>query len=146
MTLHAGLFEYIGVRHRATQRLYISELIDVHNCQDPGYGQLQVGIYIAALEDTMNRALQMGKEDSGESEGQEPGFGSEGKRGGDAGDNKGGAQGGGSAIRKGADGGDKGAKQGSRKGKEKGGNYDCTVCVLPFSSSASSHDIYAAAA
>jgi hypothetical protein len=55
--MHAGSFEYIGARHRATQRLYLSDLIKTHTCQDPGYGKLHIGLYIAALEDAENRVL-----------------------------------------------------------------------------------------
>ena len=63
ITLHAGSFEYIGVRHRKEQRLYLSQLIHVHTCKDPGYGKLQIGIYIAALKDGINRASQLTKVD-----------------------------------------------------------------------------------
>jgi hypothetical protein len=61
--LHAGSFEYIGVRHRATQRLYLSDLIDTHTCQDPGYGKLHVGLYIAALNDAEDRVQLLYKEE-----------------------------------------------------------------------------------
>ena len=46
------------IRNRASQTLYVSDLIEPHNCVGPGYGKLQVGIYIAAIQDTMDRWLQ----------------------------------------------------------------------------------------
>jgi hypothetical protein len=61
--LHAGSFECIGVRHRATQQLYLSDLIHTHTCKDPGYGKLHVGLYIADLEDVIDCAMQMKEED-----------------------------------------------------------------------------------
>jgi hypothetical protein len=61
--LHSGSFEYIGVRHRATQRLYLSDMITTHSCQNPGYGKLQVGVYIASLNDAIDRALQLSDKD-----------------------------------------------------------------------------------
>jgi hypothetical protein len=59
--MHAGSFEYIGVRHRATQTLYLSDLIKTHTCRDPGYGKLHIGLYIAALEDAEDRVMQLCK-------------------------------------------------------------------------------------
>lgn len=58
MILHSGNHELVGIRHRRTQTLYISHLIQPHSCADPAYGKLQVGIYIAAIRDTMDRAMQ----------------------------------------------------------------------------------------
>ena len=46
------------IRNRASQTLYVSDIIEPHNCVDPGYGKLQVGIYIAAIQDTMDRWQQ----------------------------------------------------------------------------------------
>ena len=48
----------IGIRHRKTQTLFISHVIEPHSCSNPAYGKLQVGIYIAALQDTIDRAKQ----------------------------------------------------------------------------------------
>jgi hypothetical protein len=58
MVLHSGNHEIIGIRHRKTQTLYISPVIKPHNCSDPAYGKLQVGIYIAAIKETIDRAKQ----------------------------------------------------------------------------------------
>ena len=49
----------MGVRHRKTQTLYLSRMIDVANDNNPAYGKLHVGIYIAAIEDAMNRVSQI---------------------------------------------------------------------------------------
>jgi hypothetical protein len=58
MVLHSGNHEIIGIRHRETQTLYISHLIITHSCSNPAYGKIQVGIYIAALQETIDRARQ----------------------------------------------------------------------------------------
>ena len=34
------------------------ELIEPHACVEPGYSKLQVGIYVAAIQDTMDRKRQ----------------------------------------------------------------------------------------
>ena len=54
--MHSGNHEIIGIRHRKTQTLYISHLIEPHSCSNPAYGKLQIGIYIAAVRETMERA------------------------------------------------------------------------------------------
>ena len=58
MVLHSGNHEIIGIRHRKSQTLYISRLIEPHSCSNPAYGKIQVGIYIAAIQDTIDRARQ----------------------------------------------------------------------------------------
>ncbi|KAF8504381.1 hypothetical protein F5888DRAFT_1655232 [Russula emetica] len=58
MVLHSGNHEIIGIRHRKTQTLYISRVIEPHCCSNPAYGKIQVGIYIAAIQETMDRARQ----------------------------------------------------------------------------------------
>jgi hypothetical protein len=54
LMLHSGNHEIIGVRHRARQTLYITDVTRPWDC--PGYGQIQVGIYIAAIQDALQRA------------------------------------------------------------------------------------------
>jgi hypothetical protein len=56
--LHSGNYELICLRHQATQTLYVSDLIEPPKCQDPGYEKLCVGIYVAAIQDMMNRWKQ----------------------------------------------------------------------------------------
>ena len=46
------------VRHRLSQTLYVSDVIEPPTCKNPGYGKLQVGIYIAAIQDTIDRKKQ----------------------------------------------------------------------------------------
>src|SRR5712691_8671480 len=58
MVMHSGNHEIIGIRHRKTQTLYISDVIEPHSCSNPAYGKIQVGIYIAAIQDTIDRATQ----------------------------------------------------------------------------------------
>ena len=58
IVLHSGNHELICVRHRDTQTLYVSDLIEPPTCKDPGYGKLQVGIYVAAIQDMMDRTKQ----------------------------------------------------------------------------------------
>ncbi|KAK0183823.1 hypothetical protein F5146DRAFT_1078809, partial [Armillaria mellea] len=51
-----GNFLRVGLRHRKTQTLYISELIDVVNCSNPPFGKLMVAINAAILRDAVDRA------------------------------------------------------------------------------------------
>jgi hypothetical protein len=46
------------VRHRLTNTLYVSNLIEPPTCKDPGYGKLHVGIYIAGIQDAIDREKQ----------------------------------------------------------------------------------------
>lgn len=48
----------IGIRHRNTQTLYVSDLIKPHACKEPSYGKLHVGLYIAAIRDALDRERQ----------------------------------------------------------------------------------------
>ncbi|KAF8201907.1 hypothetical protein K438DRAFT_1758174 [Mycena galopus ATCC 62051] len=54
IVFNCGNYERIGVRHRETQTLYLSDLIDVP-CKDPGDLKIQVGIY-KLTSDTISRA------------------------------------------------------------------------------------------
>lgn len=58
---HCGKYERIGVRHRATGTLFLSNLIDIHSCRDPGYGKIQVGLYLLIIRDAMERARMFRK-------------------------------------------------------------------------------------
>ncbi|KAK0451991.1 uncharacterized protein EV420DRAFT_1311758 [Desarmillaria tabescens] len=51
-----GDFLRIGVRHRKTQTLYISELVDICTCSNPTFGKLMVAINVAILRDAIERA------------------------------------------------------------------------------------------
>ncbi|RDB15981.1 hypothetical protein Hypma_003536 [Hypsizygus marmoreus] len=56
---HCGNFERIGIRHRKSQTLYLSDLIDVPNIRNPSYGKLHLGLHMAAFNDTLDRAAQL---------------------------------------------------------------------------------------
>ena len=58
IVLHSGNHELVCVRHRDNQTLYVSDVIEPPTCKDPGYGKLQVGIYVAAIQDMMDRTKQ----------------------------------------------------------------------------------------
>ncbi|TFK71959.1 hypothetical protein BDN72DRAFT_895212 [Pluteus cervinus] len=59
IVFNCGDFERIGVRHRATQTLYLSELIEVATAQNPAYSKIHLGLDIAALEDAQDRYDQI---------------------------------------------------------------------------------------
>ena len=58
MVVHSGNHEIVGIRHRETQTLYISHVIEPHSCSNPAYGKIQVGIYISAIQETIDRTKQ----------------------------------------------------------------------------------------
>ncbi len=60
MVLNAGSREFIGIRDRKSQRLYLSPLIDL---DDPssllaGYFKVHAGVQIATILDAIQRAKQ----------------------------------------------------------------------------------------
>jgi hypothetical protein len=58
IVLHSGNHELVCVRHRESQTLYVSDLIEPPMCKDAGYGKLRVSIYVAAIQDMMDRTKQ----------------------------------------------------------------------------------------
>ncbi|KAK0452001.1 uncharacterized protein EV420DRAFT_702406 [Desarmillaria tabescens] len=56
-----GNYLRVGIRHRKTQTLYLSDLVDVCSHTDPAYGKLLVGIYLAIIRDAMDRAPLLDK-------------------------------------------------------------------------------------
>jgi len=52
---HSGNFEFVAIRHRESRTLYISDLLHVPRLSHPGYGKVQIGIYLEALEDAFLR-------------------------------------------------------------------------------------------
>ncbi|KAJ3503834.1 hypothetical protein NLJ89_g8253 [Agrocybe chaxingu] len=52
---NCGRWERIGIRHRATQTLYLSNLIDPAHAQDPHYRKMHVGLHIAIVQDAFAR-------------------------------------------------------------------------------------------
>ncbi|KAG6807906.1 hypothetical protein H0H92_006025 [Tricholoma furcatifolium] len=59
IVFHCGTFERIGFRHRASQTLFISDLIEPTKCKHPRYGRLHVGLFIAILKDSLDRSRQL---------------------------------------------------------------------------------------
>ena len=55
IVFHCGSFERIGYRHRTSQTLFLSDLINVSTDSKPHYGQLQIGLYMAVLRDALER-------------------------------------------------------------------------------------------
>jgi len=53
--LHCGRYERIGIRHRASQTLYLSGLIDTVNNRDPRYRKIQVALYSFIIQDVLER-------------------------------------------------------------------------------------------
>ncbi|KAG6809317.1 hypothetical protein H0H93_015915 [Arthromyces matolae] len=58
IVLHCGGYERIAFRHRSTQTLFVSDLINVNKCSDPGYGAIHLGLFISILSDALDRAAQ----------------------------------------------------------------------------------------
>lgn len=57
LIFHAGNFEYIGIRHRQSKTLYLSNLISTaHKHKSPTYNRMTVGLFLAAYKDTLARA------------------------------------------------------------------------------------------
>ena len=62
--LHAGNYELLFFRNRASQTLYISDVVEPHSVGQgtaggPGYYQIHIGLYISAIRDATNRARQL---------------------------------------------------------------------------------------
>lgn len=64
IVFQCGNFERIGIRHRQSQTLYLSDIVDVVNGKDPAYGKLHTGLFIAAFEDGFDRAQQLQEADA----------------------------------------------------------------------------------
>ncbi|KAF8074525.1 hypothetical protein FPV67DRAFT_1445583 [Lyophyllum atratum] len=52
---HCGNFERIGFRHRSSQTLFLSELIRVPECKNPGYGKIHMGLFLSIVQDVLDR-------------------------------------------------------------------------------------------
>ncbi|TFK71954.1 hypothetical protein BDN72DRAFT_895208 [Pluteus cervinus] len=57
IVINCGSYERIGIRHRATQTLYLSDLIKVWECE-PSYGKLHLGLQMAVIRDVIDRYKQ----------------------------------------------------------------------------------------
>ncbi|KAK0447979.1 hypothetical protein EV421DRAFT_1706160, partial [Armillaria borealis] len=47
----------VGIRHRKTQTLYISDLVEANSRTDPAYGKVATAINLAIIRDAMDRTL-----------------------------------------------------------------------------------------
>ncbi|KAG6835376.1 hypothetical protein H0H93_002040 [Arthromyces matolae] len=59
IVLHCGTYERIAFRHRSSQTLVLSSLINVANCSDPGYAAIHFGLFTSILADVLDRAAQI---------------------------------------------------------------------------------------
>lgn len=61
MVLNCANLEYIGIRDRKLQRLYLSPLLDLENPMRsrPGYFEIHTGLEIIALLDAIDRAERL---------------------------------------------------------------------------------------
>ncbi|GLB43199.1 hypothetical protein LshimejAT787_1301000 [Lyophyllum shimeji] len=55
IVFHCGNFERIGFRHRSSQTLFLSNLLDIPQCKNPGYGKIHIGLYLSILQDLIDR-------------------------------------------------------------------------------------------
>ncbi|KAJ3502355.1 hypothetical protein NLJ89_g8926 [Agrocybe chaxingu] len=54
LLFHCGTYQRIGYRHRESQTLYLSELIDTRD-SDPPYGTIQMGFHLVGFQDAVGR-------------------------------------------------------------------------------------------
>ncbi|KAG6847111.1 hypothetical protein H0H93_010055, partial [Arthromyces matolae] len=57
MIFRCGNYERIGFRHRESQTLFMSSLIDIPNC-NPTYNRIHTGLYISIIQDALDRLTQ----------------------------------------------------------------------------------------
>ncbi|KAG6874895.1 hypothetical protein C0992_006065 [Termitomyces sp. T32_za158] len=59
IVFHCGTFERIAFRHRSSQTLILSDLIDVIHCKDPAYAHIHLGLFISIIDDIRDRTCQL---------------------------------------------------------------------------------------
>ncbi|KAG6907643.1 hypothetical protein DXG01_008093 [Tephrocybe rancida] len=59
IVINCANHERIGFRHRESQTLFLSEVIDITKCSEPTYTKLHLGLYISIIEDTLDRTRQV---------------------------------------------------------------------------------------
>ncbi|KAL4259367.1 hypothetical protein AB1N83_009778 [Pleurotus pulmonarius] len=60
IVFQCGNYERIGIRHRASQTLYLSDVINVPSVTEPAaYTELHLNLYVSILHDAMQRAAHM---------------------------------------------------------------------------------------
>ncbi|KDR68735.1 hypothetical protein GALMADRAFT_1026246 [Galerina marginata CBS 339.88] len=55
IVINCGTLERIGIRHRQSQTLYLSGLIDPVHCKDPHYRKVQIGLFLSIVQDALDR-------------------------------------------------------------------------------------------
>ncbi|KII83397.1 hypothetical protein PLICRDRAFT_452257 [Plicaturopsis crispa FD-325 SS-3] len=55
IVLATGNLEFICVRHRESQTLYVSDILHVPYMEDPMYGKTLLGVYLAVVQDAIRR-------------------------------------------------------------------------------------------
>ncbi|KAF8954477.1 hypothetical protein BDZ97DRAFT_1864931 [Flammula alnicola] len=58
IVFNCGNYERIGIRHRRSQTLFLSDLINPTTCQNPAYGKLHIGLHAAVIADVLERQKQ----------------------------------------------------------------------------------------
>ena len=59
VVVNSGKFEFIGIRHRKSQTMYITDIFKPSKPGEGiGYGEIHIGLYISALLDAMERERQ----------------------------------------------------------------------------------------
>lgn len=58
IVINSGNHEIVCVRHRDSQTLFVSDIVESSTCENPAYGKLQVGIYVAGVQDAIDRGKQ----------------------------------------------------------------------------------------
>ena len=58
IVFHSGNSELIGIRHRESQTLYLSDVIETYNTTSPAYEKVQVGLYFSLIRDAVDRMQQ----------------------------------------------------------------------------------------
>ncbi|KAF8074526.1 hypothetical protein FPV67DRAFT_585531 [Lyophyllum atratum] len=63
IVFHCGNFERIGFRHRSSQTLFLSNLIDISHCKNPGYGKIHIGLFLSVVQDAIDRMEKQPQEE-----------------------------------------------------------------------------------
>jgi hypothetical protein len=49
MVVQSGNYEFVGIHHRLSQTLYVSNIIQPHDCEEPSYGKITSGSMLRQL-------------------------------------------------------------------------------------------------
>ncbi|KAG6877268.1 hypothetical protein C0992_010402 [Termitomyces sp. T32_za158] len=59
IVFHCGTLERIAFRHRSSQTLILSDLIDIAHCKNPAYAHIHLGLFISIIDDIRDRTRQL---------------------------------------------------------------------------------------